>query len=584
MTHYQCPECDRNGKSESELRKNGCQCKIEPLQMLDPEDHISRKKEQKKDERKDNKKLFDHVLNKIHVLVISENNTDEIFAVVKRDNNTDVFKVTSRRFRDWLCNEYLRFINSDEIKSEEFFKTISNSIFSYARMNNSKTAKIYNRIAQLDNEIWYYLGRDDGKIIQISRKGVQSSKLTLESPIFRRSQSLQEQVLPKRDDDNALNKLMDLLRISYKDRLIFKIHLISLFLEAINVPMMVIGGTAGSFKTTTNAMIKRIVDPSGSEKEDNVSTIPVNTDDLILHLNNRYLASFDNVSYISKEQSDIFCRAITGNSNSKRKLYTDDDESIFSFKRKIILNGIVPNLDYPDLQSRLLFYERDSIDDDSRLTEQELEEKFTLLLPNVLGQIFLILHKSLLWYKNINHDIKPKTRMSDFEVYGEVISRVLGYDENQFLSSYHKKLEEANATSQESFPLILVVIHLMKDKNVYEGTAKDLHGLLEHLAHALEIDIHSKHVLFPKAPNKLWKSFQEIDGMLKQNGIDIRKFQWTSNDSRYMKNATIFKITKTVIQSRLYNTCSPSSLSSPQAQNEGEDSEPSEHSEDKLHE
>jgi len=341
-------------------------------------------------------------------------------------------------------------------------------------MNDTKTAKIYNRIAQLDNEIWYFLSRDDGKIIQITAKGVQTSNLNLQSPIFRRVQSLQKQIMPKRDDKNALDKLLDLFKISLKDRLVFKIHLITLFLEAINVPMMVIGGTAGSFKTTTNAMIKRIVDPSGNEKEDNVSSMPTNTDDLILHLNNRYLASFDNVSYISKEQSDIFCRAITGNSNSKRKLYTDDDESIFSFKRKIILNGIVPNLDYPDLQSRLLFYERDSVDNDSRLTEQELEEKFILLLPNVLGQIFLILYQTLSWHKSIKYDVKPKTRMSDFEVYGEVISRVMGNNKNQFLTSYYKKLEDASITSQESFPLISIVEHLMKEQNEYEGTAKDL--------------------------------------------------------------------------------------------------------------
>jgi len=531
MTHYQCPECDREGKTESELRKNGCKCKIESLEMLDPEDHSN-----KKDERKDNKKLFDHVLNKIHVLAINENNSDEVFAVVKRGKNTDVFKITSRRFRDWLCNEFMLFINSDEIKSDDFFKSVANSIYSYARMNDTKTTKIYNRIAQLNDKIWYFLGRDDGKIIQITAKGVQTSNLDLKSPIFRRVQSLQEQIFPKRDDENALDKLLDLLRISSKDRLVFKIHLICLFLEAINVPMMVIGGTTGSFKTTTSAMIKRIVDPSGKEKEDNVSTIPTNTDDLILHLNNRYLVSFDNVSYISKEQSNILCRAITGNSNSKRKLYTDDDESIFSFKRKIILNGIVPNLDYPDLQSRLLFYERDSVDDDSRLTEQKLEEKFALLLPNVLGQIFLILYKTLSWYKSIKYDIKPKTRMSDFEVYGEVISQVIGNDKNQFVSSYHNKLEDASVTSQESFPLITVIDHLMKEKNEYEGTAKDLHALLVNFARVLDIDIHSKYVIFPKAPNKLWKSFQEIDGMLKRIGLRVRKFPWTSSDPKYMKN------------------------------------------------
>lgn len=42
--HYQCPECDKEGKTISELKKYGCNCKIEPLQMLDPKDHLTSKK------------------------------------------------------------------------------------------------------------------------------------------------------------------------------------------------------------------------------------------------------------------------------------------------------------------------------------------------------------------------------------------------------------------------------------------------------------------------------------------------------------------------------------------------------------
>jgi len=42
--HLQCTECDRTGKTESELKKNGCKCNIEPWIMLDPKDHKESKK------------------------------------------------------------------------------------------------------------------------------------------------------------------------------------------------------------------------------------------------------------------------------------------------------------------------------------------------------------------------------------------------------------------------------------------------------------------------------------------------------------------------------------------------------------
>ncbi len=42
--HLQCPECDKEGRTGKELRKNGCNCWTIPLEMLDPEDHPTLKK------------------------------------------------------------------------------------------------------------------------------------------------------------------------------------------------------------------------------------------------------------------------------------------------------------------------------------------------------------------------------------------------------------------------------------------------------------------------------------------------------------------------------------------------------------
>lgn len=584
MTHYQCENCDISGKTYDEVKKNGCNCGVAPSVFLDLEDHkeeqLKKKIENKNDTRSEKKKLYDHALTKIKRLAVSENNNDEVVAVVKKEKGIETFQVRSRRFRDWLCNEYIIHINLNEIKNDEFFKSIADAIYSHARANGAKITKIHTRIAQLKDEIWYDLGNQKGLAIKITSKEIKAVNLDLKSPIFRKNQSLQAQVWPKQDEEKVLDKLTDLLKISQKDRLVFKVNLVALFLEAYPIPMIVIGGPTGCFKTTTTAFIKKIVDPTGNQKEDNVSTIPQNIDDLILHLYNRYLASFDNVSNISRERSDVFCRAITGNTNSKRKLYTNEDESILSFTRKIVLNGIVPYLEYPDLQTRLLIYERESVDDENRLTEEQLNEKFEKLLPNVLGQIFHILKGALFWYKSLKYDIKPKTRMSDFEVWGETIARVMGVKDNEFLNAYYNKLNEANISSQDSYPLVIVLDHFMKEQDNYEGSAADLHKSLVNIAESLEIDIHPKFVKFPRAPNKLKQHFKQIDLMLKTNGLKVTSFHWTSNDPKYTKNATVFKITKQYSQMKLEDLPSPSSPSSRQEQTSGEDSEPSERSED----
>jgi len=119
----------------------------------------------------------------------------------------------------------------------------------------------------------------------------------------------------------------------------------------------------------------------------------------------------------------------------------------------------------------------------------------------------------------------------------------------------------------------------MKEQDNYEGSAADLHKSLVNIAEALEIDIHSKFVKFPRAPNKLKKNFKEIDSMLRSNGLKVTSFHWISNDPKYTKNATVFKITKQYSQMKLADLPSPSSLSSRQEQTSSEDSEPSECSE-----
>jgi len=305
MAHHKCRECDKEANSIQELREHGCTSPESEIDFFPDETEDS------EDKRSDAKKLFDHALTKVDRLVISENNSNEVYAVVKKANGVDTYLINSKNFQAWLWNEHTKYINSDDIETNNFFKNVQTSIFSHAKMNGAETAPVYIRVAQLKDEIWYDLGRSDGKVIKITAKKITTEFLDLKSPIFRKNQSLYEQVMPKNEDENALDKLIDLFRISPKDRLVFKVNLICLFLEAYPMPMIVIGGPAGSFKTTTTAFVKRIVDPDGSQKEDNVSSFPTNIDDLDLQLYNRYLTCFDNVSKISKDQSNRISRAIS---------------------------------------------------------------------------------------------------------------------------------------------------------------------------------------------------------------------------------------------------------------------------------
>jgi len=517
------------------------------------------KQKLKEDTIEESKKVLDFSITKIKKIIINQNNTDEVFAVIELNNHVEPVNLSSQRAIDWLNYEFTKSLDSTKLHSKDFFKTVLDSIIAKARIEKTPKEKIYIRIAQIKDEIWYDLGRDDRKGVKITPKGVYGVILDSNSPIFRRNQSLQEQIPPRKYDENkkALDSLVDLFKIYDKERLVFKVHLISLFLEEFPIPIIAIGGPSGSFKTTMTAFIKRIVDPSGILKEDNVSGFQENSDDMKIYLNNRYLASFDNISYISKEQSDIFCRAITGNSNTKRKLYRDSEETVLIFMRKIVLNGIVPNLDYEDLQSRLIFYDRETPDPKNRITEAQLNEKFNELLPYILGEIFHILSKALSWYKSLKYDIKPNERMSDFEVWGEIISRVMGVPHDDFLNAYREKISDTIVSTEASYPLVTVLENFMKSHDEYETSASDLYEKVVGLAKVLEIDLSARYIKFPRAPNKLIKSIKECDYLLRNNGLIVNCYLWKKSDPKYNKKTMVIHIRKKFIQEKLEKARSP---------------------------
>lgn len=550
---YFCEESDYQAETIEELRKLGCKCP-NPLYYLDEKQELKKKIENNldKDKRTEQKKLYDFTLTRINKLVISENNTDEVFGIVKNKDHIETINLSSTRAIHWLTNEHMQLGNSDELHSSDYYKTILNTIISKASMNGTAKTKIYNRIAQLENQIWYDLGNSKWQAIKISEGKIETVKLDENSPIFRRSQSLQEQVMPRKGNNLSLDLLVDLLRISKQEHLVFKVNLICLFLQAYSMPMIVFDGSAGSIKTTATAAVKTIVDPSGKRREDNVSSMAEKPNDLIIQLYNRYLSSFDNVSYVDLKISDVLCRAITGSNNQRRKLYTDDDEAIHSFRSKIVLNGIIPTLDYPDLQTRIISYDRETIDESNLLTEKEFQQKLDGLLPGVFGQILITLAKALKQYPKLKDKIKPKTRMADFEVWGEIISRCMENPPNKFLEQYYQKITQGNISAQESYPIIETIQILMKDKKIHQDSALNFYKDVSRIAEQeLGINLKDRFVRFPKNANQVTKHLKVVKPLLKTSGFDVLTFHWTKEDRSFTKNASIVRIIKIEPQKKL---------------------------------
>ena len=536
---WQCTFDDTQYKSKEDAKD--CLAKNhELIEMLDDDDVEEQAIKKKQNHKKD---LLDYAVSNIIKHVTSDSNSDEVYAIVQINDHKETINLNSKKARQWLSHlNTIKF--PGQIKGDEFYKNLLNSIIGETIFNNINKSKIFQRIAQVNNKIYYDLGDPKWTIVEISRNGTQNLSYNEYMPVFRRSSTTSQQVKPVFSDENALDKLTVLLCVSDKDRLIFKIHIVAMFLQDCPIPVLALDGSAGSFKSTIAASIKRLVDPNGPKKEDNSSFMSSNIENLNIQLYNRYMCNFDNVSKITKEMSDLLCRAVNGSSNPKRELYTNSDEIILTYRSKIILNGIAPNLDETDLQERTIWYERIPAGKTKRLTEQEFEEKFQKLLPYVLGKIMKTLCRAIQIYSDVHQEVEPQARMSDFEVWGEAISRSLGYEKKLFLIEHRDKINRDIVALKDAHPLIDCIVDLMKDCSNYENTMSNLFTRLNDLALNLGINTASRFVRFPKQPNQLSKELKVVTPVMQKLGYAIEIWQYTKNDGKYPKNNSVVTITK----------------------------------------
>ena len=505
----------------------------------------SAKKYSNKQENRDENSsegLLEFAKSQIRKIVISQNNSNEVYAVIEIEDHLETLNLSSKRAIYWLNNACHIHDNSGKVHSEDFYKNVLNAIIAKAQMNKTCKEKVHNRTAFVDDTLYYDLCTPNWEIVKITKNDIEIVSFSESIPIFRRAQSEYAQIKPVFGKSDSLEKIINLLKI--KDRHLFKVHLVCMFIESISVPIMFFDGEAGSMKTTTTATIKRIIDPNGDSNEDNCTAISTRNDDLIIQLFNRYVSAFDNVTKVSQEMSDTLCRAITGSGNLKRELYTNAEETILNFRRKIILNGIVPSVEYPDLQDRIISYVRQPLKDNERLTDQEFQQKFNQLLPSALGQIFTLIQKALKQYDSVKQEVNPKTRLADFELWGEAISREIGYEKNSFLQVFYANQEQSSIESIDSQPLVTAIHEILENKIEYEDTMTNCFNLLKSKAMDLGMDITSRYVKFPKAPNQLSRHLIIIKPILKKLGIDIKKSHYTKNDGEYTKNSSIIKFTK----------------------------------------
>jgi hypothetical protein len=150
-----------------------------------------------------------------------------------------------------------------------------------------------------------------------------------------------------------------------------------------------VAGEQGTGKTSAARILVSLIDPSTVP----IRKPPKDQEAWVTGAGGSWVVAFDNVSTIPEWLSDALCRASTGDGDARRKLYSDGDLVVFTFRRVIILTSIDVGAVRGDLADRLLAADLNAIPELDRSTDKDLAAEWARPYPTVLGALLSLAAK-----------------------------------------------------------------------------------------------------------------------------------------------------------------------------------------------
>jgi hypothetical protein len=374
--------------------------------------------------------------------------------------------------------------------------------------------KLHSRVAHHEGALWYDLCDKLWRAVRITPEGWS----VVENPpiIFKRHPHQAAQVEPIAGGD--VKEILHFVNITEPEHeILFLACLISFFIPGFPHPMPYVHGPQGSAKSTLSKIVRKIVDPSRIE----VLSLPKDNQELAQALSHHHLLFFDNVSYISASVADLLCRAVTGSGFSKRQLYTDDEDIIYTIQANVGINGISLASNKPDLLERSVLFELRRVEKSGRRQERELLEEFEQARPRILGAIFDAIAKALALKPTIT--VAQLPRMADFALWGCAISEAIGYGKEVFLTTYLHNINSQNEEVLGDNPEAALLISFMENQTEWTGTPSELLKIIKSIGADKGISEND----LPKSANVLSRKLVALKTNLEEAGLKVSRNKGT---------------------------------------------------------
>jgi hypothetical protein len=323
------------------------------------------------------------------------------------------------------------------------------------------------RIAKIGDVIFIDLCDPQWRAIKIDESGWE---VISDPPVhFTRTSGMNP--LPHPVRGGAISEFRELLPgISFDDWIKLQGFLVGVFNPDGTQPMLVVSGRQGSGKSSTVAMVRDVIDPN----QVSVRSMPKKIEEMFVATESSRLQVFDNVSYLTADQSDALAQILSGGGLTKRKLYSDTEEIAITTKQPIILNGITDVVDRADVDERALHIELEVMDPTERRLDSELRDKFNEMAPRLLGSILDAVSAALRNWNSVELDELPRlAELAKFVTAGE---SELQMEPGDFARVLKEQTNERSRTRAELDPVIVAIrdhaFTIME--SVFEGTFQEL--------------------------------------------------------------------------------------------------------------
>lgn len=431
---------------------------------------------------------------------------DGYLAVPLEDGGHKTLRVRSRACRSWLA--FLCYEQKGTASGAALDESVIAIEDTALHDPQASCLPLDVRAAQRDGAIWYDLGGPDWRAVRVTADGWTVEPAPV---IFRRYGHMAAHVVPRRGGD--LRQVLAFLPLGENQEALVLPWLVAALVPHIPHPALVLHGPAGTGKTTTMRVLRRLLDPSVTE----VLTIPHDPAQLVQALAHHYVLPLDNLDRLNAETSDALCRAVTGDGATKRMLYSDDDDVVYRYRRVLMLSGVSCVAQRPDLLDRSLLLTLRPIPTTERREEAEFWSAFEEERPALFGGLLDALAGAMRLRPTVKLTEHP--RLADYAAWAWAAAEALGLGGGVALAAYAGNVQRQTDEALEGHPVGQALRALLAGRDGWEGTPAALLDELAVVAATERIDTRSRS--WPKAPNALRRRIAEVHHNLLAEGWTV---------------------------------------------------------------